>query len=86
MGLVQALLEAAGIATVSISQLAEVTRTVAPPRALFVDTPLGYPLGLAGDRGVQGVILDQALALLERVPTEPLLVNAVLPPGVGVSR
>jgi len=86
VGLLQGMIESAGIATVGISQLEEVTRTVAPSRALFVDTPLGHPLGVAGDRSVQRSILEQALALFERVPGEPLLVTARLPEGVGVAR
>ncbi|MEO8662982.1 MAG: hypothetical protein ABI693_31275 [Bryobacteraceae bacterium] len=58
------MIERAGIPTVSITLLEEVTRKVDPPRSLFVDRPLGYPLGEANAPEVQKAILRQALALL----------------------
>src|SRR5258708_5076411 len=45
VGLIQSIIEKAGIPTVSVTMLREITKRVAPPRALFVDLPLGYPLG-----------------------------------------
>lgn len=64
VGLIQSTIEAAGIPTVSISLLREVTEKVKPPRVLFVDRPLGFPLGYPGDKKVQREILREALALL----------------------
>ncbi len=64
VGLIQSVIEAAGIPTVSISLLPEVTARVKPPRVLFVDRPLGFPLGYPGNKNVQREILRQALALL----------------------
>src|SRR5260370_39568280 len=49
VGLVQSIIEKSGIPTVSITLLREVTERVGPPRALFVDRPLGFPLGEAGN-------------------------------------
>ena len=46
--LVQAAIERAGIATVSISLLREITEIIRPPRALHVPFPMGYPLGKWG--------------------------------------
>ena len=66
VGLIQGLLEEACIATVSVSLLAEVTRKVKPPRALFVPFPLGYPLGKPQDAALQRNIIGEALKLLER--------------------
>ena len=66
VGLLQGLLEDSGIATVSLSVLAEVTRKVKPPRALLVPFPLGYPLGKPRDSGLQRKVILQALTLLER--------------------
>ena len=43
-GLLQSIIEKAGIPTVSISLLMEVTRHVKPPRVLVVDRPLGFPI------------------------------------------
>jgi hypothetical protein len=69
--LLQAAIERAGIATVSISLLREVTSVIKPPRALFVPFPMGYPLGAPNDAPLQHRIIAAALGLLERndVPT-----------------
>ena len=64
VGLIQSVIERAGIPTVSITLLEEVTRKVDPPRSLFVDRPLGYPLGEANEPELQRAILRQALALV----------------------
>jgi hypothetical protein len=66
VGLIQAAIEEAGIATVSISLLAEVTKKVRPPRALFVPFPHGYPLGRPHDIGVQRQVILTALELLQK--------------------
>ncbi len=66
VGLIQGIMEEAGIATVSVSLLAEVTRKVKPPRALFVPFPLGYPLGKPQDTALQRKIIEETLKLLER--------------------
>ncbi|MBI4459872.1 MAG: hypothetical protein HY648_07420 [Acidobacteria bacterium] len=72
VGLIQGILEEAGIASVSISELQEITRKVRPPRALFVPYPLGYPLGRPLDPALQRQIILQALQLLQR-PDLPVL-------------
>jgi hypothetical protein len=66
VGLVQGAIEREGIATVSISLLREVTELIKPPRALFVNFPMGYPLGAPDNPGLQHRVISQALALLER--------------------
>jgi hypothetical protein len=65
VGLVQAAIERAGIATVSISLLREVSEAIQPPRVLFVPFPMGYPLGQPNNRELQHHIISAALALLE---------------------
>ena len=40
------------------------TRAVKPPRTLFVDRPLGFPLGLPNQPELQRQIIDAALGLL----------------------
>ena len=67
------MIEAAGIPTVSITLLREITRRVAPPRALFVDRPLGFPLGRAHDGSLQSRIVMSALDLLSVGISGPLL-------------
>ncbi|MGH9784245.1 MAG: glycine/sarcosine/betaine reductase selenoprotein B family protein [Terriglobia bacterium] len=73
-GLLQSIIEKAGIPTVSISLLLDVTRRVEPPRALAVDRPLGYPFGEAHNSELQRTIMRAALDLLSRPSSDPLVV------------
>ena len=66
VGLIQRAIEYAGITTVSISLLREITAKIRPPRALFVPYPLGYPLGEPCNPNLQLRILRAAFALLTR--------------------
>jgi hypothetical protein len=73
--LVQSVIERAGIPTVSITLLREVTDRVQPPRALAVDRPLGYPLGAPSDISLQKRIILAALELLLQPVRQPLVVD-----------
>ncbi len=64
VGLIQSIIEKTGIPTASVTLLREITERVAPPRALFVDSPLGYPLGVPEDAAFQSRIILAMLALL----------------------
>ncbi|MGE0129126.1 MAG: hypothetical protein AB7U82_13700 [Blastocatellales bacterium] len=64
--LLQAAIERAGLTTVSISLLREVTSVIKPPRSLFVPFPMGFPLGEPNNAGLQHRIIAAALRLLER--------------------
>ncbi|MBA3714920.1 MAG: hypothetical protein H0W76_21075 [Pyrinomonadaceae bacterium] len=66
VGLIQAAIERAGIITVSISLLHEVTDVLRPPRALFVPYKLGFPLGEPNNAALQHRIIGAALSLLSR--------------------
>ncbi len=66
------MLEAAGLATTSISLVREHTEKVKPPRALWVPFPFGYALGRPGDAALQHRVLAAALALLGE-PAGPVL-------------
>lgn len=69
VGLIQSAIEKAGIPTVSITLLRAITQSVAPPRAVFVDYPFGYPLGAPNDIDLQTRLILAALELLrESVP------------------
>lgn len=65
-------LEAAGIATTSISMVREHTEKTKPPRALFVPFPFGYALGRPNDPELQHRVLRAALDLLAE-PAGPVL-------------
>jgi D-proline reductase (dithiol) PrdB len=75
VGLVQSVIEKSGIPSVSITLLREVTERVRPPRAVFVDRPLGYPLGEPGNAALQKGIILAALRLLSQSISEPLIVE-----------
>jgi hypothetical protein len=66
VGLIQRAIEYAGITTVSISLLREITEKIRPPRALFVPFPLGYPLGEPNNPNLQLRIMRAAFSLLSR--------------------
>jgi D-proline reductase (dithiol) PrdB len=73
-GLLQSIIERAGIPTVSISLLLDVTTQVEPPRVLVVDRPLGYPLGDPSNAELQKKIMMAAFGLLPIGPSDPLIV------------
>ena len=62
-------LEEAGLATVALGIVRGQLESTAPPRGLFVDFPLGRPLGKPGDAEFQHRVLAHAFAMLGR--TEP---------------
>ena len=74
VALVQRALDRQGLATVSLSILEQVTEQVIPSRVLLLPYPLGYPLGIPGDRQLQRDIVETALSLCGRSDL-PLLVR-----------
>jgi D-proline reductase (dithiol) PrdB len=62
-GLVARVVEEAGIATVVVATGRDLTRQVMPPRAVFVNFPMGNPFGRPGDVELQTRILEDALTL-----------------------
>lgn len=72
VGLIQRAIEYAGIATVSISLLREITEKIQPPRALYVPFSLGYPLGEPNNTDLQTRVIQAAFALLPRNDTPVL--------------
>ncbi|MFU8817945.1 MAG: hypothetical protein ACNA7W_21560 [Pseudomonadales bacterium] len=67
MGLVARELERRGIATVCLSSAYSITAAVNPPRAVFVDYPLGRTAGKRGDEQNQRSIMLDALAALREM-------------------
>lgn len=64
MGLVQRVLEAAGIPTVSLSMIPDFTRAVGVPRLAGISYPMSRPMGRPGDAAGQREVLRALLALL----------------------
>lgn len=62
MGLIARRVEADGIPTTSLTSALSITRSVNPPRAVFLDYPLGHTAGKAKDPALQRKIVAAALA------------------------
>jgi len=64
VGLVQRVLEASGIPTVSLSMIPDLTRAVGVPRLAGVGHPMGRPLGQPHDANGQRAVLRALLDVL----------------------
>jgi len=73
VGLIASVIEKAGIPTVALSLLREISEKVKPPRTLFVPFPMGYPLGRLGDPDLQTQIVIAGLNLLKESEALPLI-------------
>jgi len=67
VGLIQRVIEAAGIATISISLSKKITGSVRPPRALYPGFPLGHPISFPGETSRQLSVLRYLLKYLEEI-------------------
>lgn len=65
MGLVARQVEAAGIPTLCMTSALDITRAVFPPRAAFLDFPLGHTTGKPNEPELQREILAAALSAFE---------------------
>ena len=65
MGLVARHAEAAGIPTLCMTSAQDITRGVNPPRAAFLDFPLGHTTGKPHEPDLQRRILVEALSSFE---------------------
>lgn len=64
MGLAQRVVEAAGISTIALSMIPDLTRAVGAPRVAAIEFPFGRPLGQPGDTGTQLAVLRATLEAL----------------------
>lgn len=64
MGLVQRVLEASGISTVTLSMIPDLTRAVGVPRLAGISYPMGRPLGRPHDGVGQRAVLHATLEVL----------------------
>jgi D-proline reductase (dithiol) PrdB len=65
VGLIARGLERRGLPTVVVGHMLDIMRLNRPPRAAFLDFPLGHPFGRPGDRPQQLAILRATLRLFE---------------------
>ena len=67
MGLVAREIEPRGIATICLSSAWSITAAVNPPRAVFLDFPLGHTAGKRGDKALQRRIMIDTLSALDGI-------------------
>jgi hypothetical protein len=67
VGLIQRTIEAAGIATISISLSKDISQKVLPPRAVYPGFPLGHPMAFPGQTFRQKQILRLLLISLKEM-------------------
>lgn len=67
MGLIAREIEARGIPTICLSSAWSITRAVNPPRAVFLDFPLGHTAGKRGDAPLQRKIMIDTLSMLDGI-------------------
>ena len=74
MGLIAREAESRGIPSVSLSSAWTISRSVNPPRMVYLDFPLGHTAGRANDVQSQRAVVMAALQLLEeaRQPGSPV--------------
>jgi hypothetical protein len=67
VGLIAREVEAAGIPTLCMTSARDITQAVNPPRAVFLNYPLGHQTGKPDDRENQRAIIGDALAAFETI-------------------
>ncbi|HEY2525567.1 MAG TPA: hypothetical protein VGI29_10955 [Candidatus Binataceae bacterium] len=65
VGLIAREVEAAGIPTLCMTSALDITQAVNPPRAVFLNYPLGHQTGKPDDRENQRAIVGDALRAFE---------------------
>ena len=70
VGLIARHLENLGITTVTLTSARSITQSVNPPRAVYLDYPLGQTAGREGDLAEQKYVMQQALLAVQEM-TEP---------------
>ncbi len=69
MGLAQREIEQAGITTITLSNIPELTASVSAPRIAAIEYPFGRTLGQPGDRDGQMAVLEATLRAVEEMDT-----------------
>ena len=75
MGLIQRVIEASGIATISISVNRPYTEKIRPPRAIFLPWPVGHPLGEPDNIDQQTAVLHKAFETLYTIHSPGQIVD-----------
>ncbi|MSQ25523.1 MAG: hypothetical protein EXR49_04515 [Dehalococcoidia bacterium] len=85
MGLLARVLEEQGLPTATITSARDITEAVKPPRAVFVNFPLGHEAGAPFDIALQRRIVGDALAILESATVSGTIIDLAYayPPDPG---
>jgi hypothetical protein len=75
VGLIARVVEAAGIPTLCMTSAMDITRAVNPPRAVFVNFPLGHQTGKPNQPGLQRQIVRDALRAFETIDKPGMIVE-----------
>ena len=79
MGLIARLAESAGIPTLSMSSARDITAAVNPPRAVFLDWPLGHTSGRPGQPDLNVDVMRATLAAFEHLDAPGTIVDLPFP-------
>ena len=75
MGLIAREIESQGIPTLSLTSALSITKAVNPPRAVYLDYPLGHTAGKPNDSSLQDQIIEAALAAFESMESPGSLIE-----------
>jgi hypothetical protein len=67
--------EAAGIPTLCMTSARDITQAVKPPRAVFLNFPLGHQTGKPGDPELQRRIVTDAMRAFETIAAPGTIVD-----------
>ena len=79
VGLIARLAEAAGIPTLSMSSARDITASVHPPRATYLDWPLGHTSGKPGAPVLNLEVMRATLAAFETIHEPGTIVDLPFP-------
>ena len=75
VGLIARQAEAAGIPTLSMSSARDITAAVRPPRAAFLDWPLGHTSGRPGQPDANEAVMRATLSAFEAITAPGTIVD-----------
>ncbi|MGO9452878.1 MAG: hypothetical protein ACLQDV_17855 [Candidatus Binataceae bacterium] len=75
VGLIARAVEEAGIPTLSMTSALDITRAVKPPRAVFVNFPLGHQTGKPNQPDLQRQIVRDALRAFETIKSPGTIIE-----------
>jgi hypothetical protein len=75
VGLIQRAIEDAGVSTICITLMPWITEKVKVPRAIFLEFPLGHPLGKSFDQEQQKMILLDTFRAIESIKEPGVIIE-----------